>query len=240
MTQPPRRRGRLASVAAAGACAIAVTACGAAAGSSTTSGVVDVRDAQASRLHGTEIGDVIRRPAMRLRDTSGALFDLRARPRGELTMLFFGYTRCPDVCPTTMADLAAARRAAPADMGARVRVVFVTEDPRRDAPPALRAWLDRYDPGFVGLIGGNPASAAALNALKAPATEVQPDGPSPAASRPGGSGDDDQPGSGHHAAESGTVAHTGSVYAFVGDRVVVYTGGTTPREYAADFRELLP
>ncbi len=138
-------------------------------------------------------------------------------------MLFFGYTRCRDVCPTTMADLAAAERALDPTRQAHVRVVFVTEAPRNDTAPVLRTWLDHFDPDFIGLTGGNAMSAAALTALKAPATEIaRPERPDP----------DGAPG-------ADTVDHTGSVYAFVGDRVVVYTGGTTPREYTADFRELL-
>ena len=131
-------------------------------------------------------------------------------------MLVFGYSHCPDTCPSTMADLAAARRRLPVEVRSRVSVVFVTEDPQVDTPEVLRAWLRGFDPSFVGLIGGNATTNAALKALRAPATEHTDD-----------------------AVVGESVEHTGSVYAFAGSRVVVYTGGTTPREYAEDLSRLL-
>ncbi len=172
-------------------------------------------------LNGTDVGDVIPRPAMVLPDTTGMPFDLGARPAGELTVLFFGYTNCPDLCPTTMADLTSARRALNPAVRDKVRVAFVSEDPARDTPPVLRAWLDRFDTGYPGLLGGNDTSREALDALKAPRTDVvttPTDGPTGAGA---------------------VVEHTGSVYVFYRDKVVVYTGGTTPTQYADDFRALL-
>ena len=164
----------------------------------------------APSLHATEVGDVIARPPLVLADTSLRRFDLAHRPAGELTLLFFGYTHCPDVCPTTMADLAAARRRLTAAQRDRVRVVFVTVDPRRDTPAVLRAWLNRFDPTFTGLIGG-PSSESVLTALKAPRTDLT----------------------------ATPVSHAGSVYGFLSDRTLVWTGGDTPSAYAADLRTLL-
>lgn len=217
MTQRGSGSGRIyTSRAVLVACALSLAACSVAGGRSVTNRVAEVSTPNAGHLHGTEIGDVIGRPSLALRDITGSLFDLRNRSSRELTVIFFGYTRCRDVCPTTMADLAEAVRGLHADQRKHLRVVFITEDPHHDTAPVLRAWLDRFDPAFVGLIGGNATSAAALRDLKAPATEVPP-----------------------VSTEQATVEHSGSVYAFLGNRVVVYTGGTTPREYAADFRELL-
>lgn len=171
----------------------------------------------AAGLTGTRIGDLVRRPDLVLPDTSRVPFDLRARPAAEVTALYFGYTNCRDVCPTTMADLASAvHRLLPAEQ-ARTRVVFVSEDPQRDTPAVLRAWLDRFDHRFVGLGGGDERTRRALAELKAPATETSPG--------PGAAG--------------ATVEHTGSVYVFRGPEVVVYTGGTTPAQYADDIRTLL-
>jgi len=184
-----------------------------------------------SDLHGTEIGDVIPRPALALPATDGGVFDLQQRPQGELTALFFGYTNCPDVCPTTMADLAAARRQLNA---ADRQVVFVTEDPATDTPTVLRSWLDRFDPSFTGLIGGNARTAQALDALKTSRTEIRPAPAATPHAHNSAAGDDS-----HTTGGGRSVEHSGSVYAFTGDRVVVYTGGTTPSEYAADFRALL-
>lgn len=177
---------------------------------------------EAGRLNGTSIGEVIPRPALTLPDTTGAPFDLRARPVDELTVLYFGYTNCPDLCPTTMADLTSARRALAPAVRDTVRVAFVTEDPVRDTPGVLRAWLDRFDSGYVGLVDGNDASRQALDALKSPRTDVVPAGP---AAAPG-------------TATGPVVEHAGSVYVFYRGKVVVYTGGTTPAQYADDFRAL--
>jgi len=187
-----------------------------------------------SDLHGTEIGDVIPRPALALPATDGGVFDLQQRPQKELTALFFGYTNCPDVCPTTMADLAAARRQLNAADRQDLQVVFVTEDPATDTPTVLRSWLDRFDPSFTGLIGGNARTAQVLDALKTSRTEIRPAAAATPPAHSSAAGDDS-----HTTGGGRSVEHSGSVYAFTGDRVVVYTGGTTPSEYAADFRALL-
>jgi len=187
-------------------------------------------------LNGTEIGDVIPRAALALPDTDGRMFDLQQRPQGELTALFFGYTNCPDVCPTTMADLAAARRQLSAADRQDLQVVFVTEDPQTDAPAVLRRWLDRFDPSFTGLIGGNARTAQVLDALKTSRAEIRPAEPAAATPHAHSSAASDDS---HTTGDGRSVEHSGSVYAFTGDRVVVYTGGTTPSEYAADFRALL-
>lgn len=93
-----------------------------------------------------------------------ALPDQHGKPRtladfrGKLVTLFFGYTQCPDVCPTTLADLAAARKLLGAD-GAMLQVVFVTLDPERDTPELLRAYMAQFDPSFVALRGDAAATA---------------------------------------------------------------------------------
>ena len=71
--------------------------------------------------------------------------------RGKVVALGFGYTSCPDVCPTTLADLAKARKV----LGARpdFQVVYVTVDPERDSPAALRKYLGSFDASFVGATG---------------------------------------------------------------------------------------
>jgi len=72
--------------------------------------------------------------------------------KGKLVVVFFGYTQCPDVCPTTMAELAEVKRSLGAD-GAKVQGVFVTVDPERDTPPLLKAYLANFGPDLVGLRG---------------------------------------------------------------------------------------
>ncbi len=196
----------------------ALSACG-------TSGASPVADAgsTASGLNGTEVGDVIKRPALRLTDTSGGTYALQERPAGRLTVLYFGYTRCPDLCPTTIADLAAARRILPAADRDELEVVFVTEDPATDTAPVVRTWLDRFDRSFIGLVGGDPATEAVLSELKSPTTTILPSAPEGVAAPSSGT----------------TVVHTNTVYAFKGDRVVAYTDRTSPQDYSADFQALL-
>jgi len=69
--------------------------------------------------------------------------------RGDVVLLYFGYTHCPDVCPTTLADWARAKRALGADT-AGVRWVFISVDPTRDTPATARAYATQFDPAFVG------------------------------------------------------------------------------------------
>lgn len=174
-------------------------------------------------LNATDVSDVISRPPLTLTDTDGHTFALQQRPTDELTVLYFGYTRCPDVCPTTMADLAAARRQLSDRDRGHVEVVFVTEDPATDTAPVLRRWLNAFDPAFIGLVGGDPATESALDALKAPRTTITataPEGVTAPLSGP-------------------TVQHAGSVYVFHGRQVLVYTDRTSPRDYAADFHAVL-
>jgi len=80
--------------------------------------------------------------------------------KGKVTLVFFGFTHCPDVCPTTMIELAEVKKALGAD-GARVQGVFITVDPERDTPELLRAYVNNFDPSFVAL-RGSPEETAAL------------------------------------------------------------------------------
>lgn len=72
--------------------------------------------------------------------------------RGKLVLLFFGYTHCPDVCPTTLAKLRYALQEL-GEAAREVQVVFVSVDPERDTPEAMRRYLSHFDPAFVGLTG---------------------------------------------------------------------------------------
>lgn len=117
-------------------------------------------------------------PAFKAIDVSGADFgrelalpDAEGRPRsladfrGKVTVIFFGYAQCPDVCPTTLAELAEARRAlGPA--GQDVQGVFVTVDPERDTPEMLRDYVRAFDPSFVALRGSPEQTREAAKAFK--------------------------------------------------------------------------
>jgi len=100
-----------------------------------------------------------------------ALPDQNGKPRtladfkGKVTVIFFGYTQCPDVCPTTMAELAQIKKALGPD-GDRLQGVFVTIDPERDTPELLKAYVTNFDPSFVALRGTPEQTAAAAKEFK--------------------------------------------------------------------------
>jgi len=109
------------------------------------------------------------KPRFVLTDTSGGRFDFWNRTLGSVTLLFFGYTNCPDQCPMHLANIGKALKKLPPDIGDRVKLVFVTTDPSRDTPAHLRRWLDLFDTRFVGLTGTDAAVAAAQTAAGIPA-----------------------------------------------------------------------
>lgn len=74
--------------------------------------------------------------------------------RGVWKLVYFGYTHCPDACPTTLGDIGAALDRLPANIRAHYRVLFVTVDPARDTPPVMAAYTHAFGPEFVGLTGG--------------------------------------------------------------------------------------
>ena len=95
----------------------------------------------------------------RMKDQDGRERSL-ADFRGKAVVLFFGFTQCPDVCPTTLGEIVQARQLLGPD-GDKVQAVFVTVDPERDTPEVLKGYLANFDPGFVGL-RGSPEELAAL------------------------------------------------------------------------------
>jgi protein SCO1/2 len=93
------------------------------------------------------------KPELVLTDTRGKKYDLRKETAGHPTLVYFGYTHCPDVCPTTMSNIAVAAKALPKAEQNDLRVVFVTTDPGRDTPAEMGKWLKGIDPRFIGLTG---------------------------------------------------------------------------------------
>lgn len=117
-------------------------------------------------------------PAFRSTDITGAEFGRdfaltdhtgKARTladfRGKVAVLFFGYIRCPDVCPTTLAELKLVLEELGAD-ASRVQVLFVTLDPERDSQEVLAQYVTAFDPGFLGLYGDTQATARAAKEFK--------------------------------------------------------------------------
>jgi len=81
--------------------------------------------------------------------------------QGKIVVMFFGYTQCPDVCPTSMTELAAIKKMLGAD-GDRLQGLFVTVDPERDTPEVLKAYMGNFDPSFLALYATSPEKLAAV------------------------------------------------------------------------------
>ncbi len=99
-----------------------------------------------------------------LTDHTGAKRSL-ADFRGKVTVVFFGYTQCPDVCPTTLSDMAEVRKRL-GKQGDQVQVLFVTIDPERDTPALLAQYVPAFDPSFIGLYGDAAQTAAVAKEFK--------------------------------------------------------------------------
>lgn len=158
------------------------------------------------------------KPRFVLTDTSGSRFDFWNRTQGSVTLLFFGYTYCPDQCPLHMGNIGVALKKLPAGIADQVKLVFVTTDPARDTPLVLRRWLDNFDKRFIGLTG----SDAALEAVQR-ATGVPPAHKTEARN-------------GNY-----SVAHANFVIAYTKDNLahVIYPGGVTKDDWVHDLPLLL-
>ncbi|MFP3900537.1 MAG: SCO family protein [Acidimicrobiia bacterium] len=166
--------------------------------------------------HGALLPEPQPRPDFTLTDTAGRPYDFAAETQGRLTVLFFGYTSCPDVCPVQMATLSAAldQPGMPDPT-----VVFVTTDPERDTPERLRDWLDTFDPAYIGLRGTPEEIHAAERAANIAASTVPSDA----------SGDDYE------------VGHAAQMIAYTPDDLshVVYPSGVQRQDWQADLPRLM-
>lgn len=108
------------------------------------------------------------KPRFVLTDTSGAPFDFWNKTQGSVTLLFFGYTYCPDQCPMHISNIGRALKSLSAGVANQVKLVFVTTDPARDTPEQLRRWLNNFDRHFVGLTGSEAALEAAQKSAGIP------------------------------------------------------------------------
>ncbi|MFZ1498988.1 MAG: SCO family protein [Giesbergeria sp.] len=136
---------------------------------------------------------------------------------GKVVVVFFGYTQCPDVCPTTMQELAQVKQMLGPD-GERLQAVFVTVDPARDTPELLKAYMANFDPSFVALRGDDAQTTAIAKDFKIYFKKV--DGQTPT---------------------SYTMDHSAGSYIFdPAGRLRVYSRyGSGPEAVAADVRSLL-
>src|SRR2546425_1458544 len=158
------------------------------------------------------------KPRFTLTDTSGAPFDFWRETEGYVTLLFFGYARCPDQCPLHMGNIAMGMKKMPTSSGDQVKLVFVTTDPARDSPKVLRVWLNQFDKRFIGLTG----SEAAIEAVQRAAGV-------PPASKTVRSGEDY------------AVGHANFVLAYTKDNLahLIYPGGVTQQDWTHDLPQLV-
>jgi protein SCO1/2 len=198
----PRRR-----VVAAAAAALLLAACdrkpGATAGPAPKFNGIDITGADYART-------------LALTDQSGKPRTL-AEFKGKVVVVFFGYTQCPDVCPTSLTELAQAKKSLGAD-GERVQAIFVSVDPERDTPEVLQPYLAAFDPSFVGLRGSADETKAAAKEFKVFYAKVPGKTPS-----------------------TYTVDHTAGLYVFdTAGRVRLFIRhGSGPDAVAADLRAIL-
>ena len=101
--------------------------------------------------HGVVLTEPYPVPEQKLLDTDGAKYSLATDATKPVTLVFFGYTHCPDICQIVMSTIASALNRLDESERAQVDVVFVTTDPARDTGPVLRDYLDQFDPAYVGL-----------------------------------------------------------------------------------------
>ena len=162
-------------------------------------------------ITGSDLG-----PDFRLTDHNGKERSL-ADFKGKAVAMFFGYTHCPDVCPTTLSDMANALKALGPD-GQRVQVLFVTVDPKRDTPELLKGYVPAFNPTFLGLYGDAAATARVTKDFKIYAAE-----------RPG------------KTPESYTVDHSAQTLVFdaKGKLRLMLAYGTPGDKIASDLRILL-
>lgn len=150
MTKPTMRLSPALSALLAGA--LLLSACGA--------------NVATEELQGVVIETPEPKPEFTLTDTDGETYDFAAETDGNLTLLYFGYLNCPDICPVHLAQIAETFDRLP-DVARDTDVVFVSVDPGRDSPDEIREFLDNFDSRFVGLTGSleeleNAQSAAGV------------------------------------------------------------------------------
>lgn len=110
-------------------------------------------DASEDEFHGTKLDPPFEVSPTPLTDTTGQPFSLTEDTDKDLTLVFFGYINCPDICQVVMSNLSSAMTRLDDADRERIDVVYVTTDPKRDTQEAIADYLPRFDPDFVGLTG---------------------------------------------------------------------------------------
>ncbi|AWW38695.1 hypothetical protein ADL00_18865 [Streptomyces sp. AS58] len=145
------RKKTFAAAALLAAATLTLSACGS--GDDSGSPITVVSEEPGSDKAATVLDQPFEKPDLVLTDTRGKAYDLREETAGKPTLIYFGYTNCPDVCPLTMNNIAVAKKQLSEAEQDKLQVVFVTTDPERDTASALGKWLKGIDPQAVGLTG---------------------------------------------------------------------------------------
>ncbi|MEV7783794.1 SCO family protein [Streptomyces sp. NPDC088106] len=146
------RKKTFAAAALLAVASLTLSACGSDSGAGGNP-VTMVSEEAGSQKAATVLDRPFEKPDLVLTDTRGKAYDFREATAGRPTLIYFGYTHCPDVCPLTMNNLAVAKKQLPQDQQDQLRIVFVTTDPERDTSAALGTWLKGIDSQVVGLTG---------------------------------------------------------------------------------------
>jgi protein SCO1 len=174
----PLHRSRLAALTVSAGLVLA--GCGGAAAEEAAAeehdhGAVAQVEGPEDRYAGLDLPDPYQRPSFTLTGPDGQPYDVAAQTGGKPTLLFFGFTNCPDICPTTMADVAVALRGVDPALAEQVQVLFVTTDPAFDTPEVLAEYLGRFDADlptrFIGLTGSQEQIDQAQLATGVPVAE---------------------------------------------------------------------
>lgn len=173
-------------------------------------------DVASDQLQGVVIENPLPKGDFVLTDTEGQAFDFARETEGKLTLLYFGYVNCPDICPVHLAQIAEVFSQHP-EVARESEVVFVSVDPTRDTPNVIRDFLDNFDSDFVGLTGSPEELVTAQEAVGVPPARITGDG------------------------EDYVVDHAGWVIAYAPDGLnhTIYPFGTRQTEWTNDLRALL-
>ena len=169
---------------------------------------------------GVALDGSVTMPDVTLPDVHGDPFHLPTETEGRVTLLFVGYTYCPDICPVHLANLGTVLRDLPVEDAEEVRTVFVTADPHRDTPERLREWLGAMHRDFVGLRGTREEVNALEKSLGLAASVTSPPGTPD---------------------EEYIVAHAGQVLAFdrEGRARAAYPWGIRQKDWSLDLPRLI-
>ncbi len=181
-----------------------------------TSGEFDEPIESEGVFQGVELSKPARKPSFVLTDTAGDRYDFAEATDGKLTLLYFGYTFCPDICPVHLAQITSVLNRNP-PLRENTEVVFVSIDPERDSPEIIREYLDGFSEDYVGLTGSAQELRIAEEALGVPTAII------------GDTSDPDY-----------LVGHASQVFAWAPDGLgyTVYPFGTRQSQWAHDLEIL--